>query len=730
MAASGKTCATCGERFGPDVLFCPKDGTPLGGSRAGSTDPPDRDPYIGVELPGQIRLRQLVGIGSMGRVYRAFQGGIERDVAVKILHRELSANGELVARFHREAKIASRLVHPNVVQVLMTGALPDDGRSRVGGELYLVMEHLDGISLLTALAAAGGTEGDALPLARALHVGLQLCDAVGEAHAQGIVHRDLKPENVMLVRRGEDPDFVKVLDFGIARLDWAGSLATQAGLIFGTAKYMSPEGAEGRPVGPEADVYSLATILFQCLSGRTPFEGESPVALLLHHTSTTPPDLRSIPRASYVPSAIASTIMQNLSKTPGDRAKNARAFGRDLISAARASGLDPERIALPGGLAYGGGSLLRLVSKERTKAHDLSADLAAKIGGRAAPQAPPPPADGEPSRPRHDLAPPSGPGSRPAGATVPGEPAFTTPLPPPSSRTLIDPDLAGIVASRRSSPGLTNAPGSAPESSKRVADLDWDDAGGTPAPASVQPAHATMQGAEIPRPPPAEAGPSVVGKLVRVVLIAAAAAALVVGGLAGAQRLRAPAADEEPGVEAFVEQARGCIRARAWDAPAEPNFRAVTQRAEATFPGDPRITSVKNEAAERIVADALGLKYAGDLPNALRLARLAAELAPELSSARHLVRELEPTIPNEPTSTSASASASAAHPPRPAPRATAEAAPSAPTPAASASAGKPAATSLSARQAPTPSSGPVLPPSPPPLPSGHGPSGNSGGPWL
>ncbi|HTJ80685.1 MAG TPA: serine/threonine-protein kinase, partial [Polyangiaceae bacterium] len=232
MKPSGKTCTACGERYGPDVLFCPVDGIPLGTSRSLANSATDLDPYLGLELPGSIKLQTLVGVGSMGRVYRAFQGGVDRDVAVKILHRELTGNAELVSRFHREAKIASRLVHPNVVQVLMTGALPSAGDARVGGEVFLAMEYLDGISLLSALHAQG--EGGALPLARSLHVMLQICDAVGEAHAQGIVHRDLKPENIMLVRRGDDPDFVKVLDFGIARMDWAEEAeSTQAGLIFG-----------------------------------------------------------------------------------------------------------------------------------------------------------------------------------------------------------------------------------------------------------------------------------------------------------------------------------------------------------------------------------------------------------------------------------------------------------------------------------------------------------------
>ncbi|MEZ4301459.1 MAG: protein kinase [Polyangiaceae bacterium] len=399
--ASAKSCPVCGERYEGDVLFCPKDGTPLASPRTASLSGAEGDPYVGIELAGQIRIKHLIGIGSMGRVYRAFQAGIERDVAVKILHRELSGNAELVGRFHREAKVASRLVHPNVVQVLMTGTVPSRADPRVGGEMYLVMEHLDGISLLSALAAAGNT-GDtaALPLPRALHAVLQLCDAVGEAHAQGIVHRDLKPENVMLIRRGEDPDFVKVLDFGIARIDWANqSMATQAGLIFGTAKYISPEGAAGEGVGPPADVYSIATILYQCLAGRAPFEDESPVALLVQHTHAAPPELRSIPRASYVPAPIAEVIMQNLAKKPGMRAQDARAFGRDLVAAMRASGLDPEEIIAHSTLLVRGA--VRLASQARTKSMDMTPELASVIA--QASKARPLPAPPRPARPAPTL---------------------------------------------------------------------------------------------------------------------------------------------------------------------------------------------------------------------------------------------------------------------------------------------------------------------------------------
>src|SRR5262249_24346040 len=126
---------------------------------------------------------------------------------------------------------------------------------------------------------------------------------------------DIKPENVMLVKRGEDADFVKVLDFGIARLNWGDqSMATAAGLIFGTARYISPEGAQGDTVGPQSDVYSIATLLYQMLSGRTPFEGDQAVALLVQQIHEPPPPMRSVPRAAYVPESIAEVIMRNLAK--------------------------------------------------------------------------------------------------------------------------------------------------------------------------------------------------------------------------------------------------------------------------------------------------------------------------------------------------------------------------------------------------------------------------------
>ncbi len=329
-----KACPSCQARYSADALFCSVDGAPLTTSARAAAREVAGDPYLGREVHGHIEIRQLVGIGAMGRVYRAFQRGVDRDVAVKILHRELSTNESLVARFQREAKVASRLAHPNVVQILLVGQLPD-------GATYIVMEYLAGLSLQSALGAARG----AIPLPRALHVALQMCEAVGEAHAQGIVHRDIKPDNVMLVQLADDADFVKVLDFGIARVNW-GELAmeTAPGLIFGTPRYISPEGARGDRVGPQGDVYSIATTVYQMLAGRSPFHADSPAELLDLQVRGVPPPLRHVAPTAHVPARVADVIMRNLSKMASDRESDARAFGRALREAALMSGLGPQDI--------------------------------------------------------------------------------------------------------------------------------------------------------------------------------------------------------------------------------------------------------------------------------------------------------------------------------------------------------------------------------------------------
>ncbi len=333
MGEPQRRCSSCGESYAEGVIFCPRDGNALP-TRSADRGP---DPYLGRTLQGAFRVDALIGAGAVGRVYRALQLGIERNVALKIMHRDLAANEALQSRFRREARIAGSLDHPNLVNVLLLAEVEDDAQ-RVP---FLVLEFLDGLSLRSALAAQG-----ALPAARVVHLLLQIADAVGAAHQRGIVHRDLKPENVMLVQRGDDADFVKVLDFGVARAETsdpaaAATLATRAGAIFGSARYVAPECAAGGASSPASDVYSLATLGYELLCGVTPFEGENAISVLLQQQSKPVQALRERAPERAIPDALALLLERNLGKLPAQRAADARIFARELLAVASESGLDP-----------------------------------------------------------------------------------------------------------------------------------------------------------------------------------------------------------------------------------------------------------------------------------------------------------------------------------------------------------------------------------------------------
>lgn len=324
MDALAKVCPKCGRRYDAAATFCQKDGV-----RLRLTDE-QVDPYIGQTLLDQFMIEEKIGAGGMGSVYRARQTTLHRDVAIKILHPELADNRDAVRRFKREARVCTALDHPNVVRVFLFGQLKD-------GSLYIVMEYLKGRSLLDVIRRDG-----VLPVHRALHIATQVCDGVGEAHAQGVVHRDIKPENVVLVTKQRDSDFVKVLDFGIARVLWGDEVtqATQSGLVFGTARYISPEGAAGEPTDVRSDVYSLGILTYQLLSGATPFDAPSPVAMLMKHIHADPPHLLGQSRVAHIPEAIADVVMRALAKNPEGRYEDAHGFGEAMRSAAESSGFE------------------------------------------------------------------------------------------------------------------------------------------------------------------------------------------------------------------------------------------------------------------------------------------------------------------------------------------------------------------------------------------------------
>ncbi len=627
-------CSKCGEAYGPDVIFCPKDGTPLGSKKTEVVD----DPYVGICLAGQFSIEQLVGIGAMGRVYRAHQSGIDRDVAVKILHRELMMNAGLISRFHREAKVASRLVHPNVVQVLMTGDVDRMTDGDIGGEAYLAMEYLDGISLHSALGAAGGS----LPLPRALHVVLQVCDAVGEAHAQNIVHRDLKPENVMLVRRGDDPDFVKVLDFGVARMDWAdSSVATQAGVIFGTARYISPEGAQGNQVTPRSDAYSIATMLFQCLAGRTPFDAENPVAILVKQTSEPAPPLRSIERASYVPEPLAKVIEENLAKNPEHRASDARAFGRAIVEAARDSGLSPDDL-LSSSTLLGGGRALQLQSIARTRSLNLTDALADKMRGDTAAGDSVPTATDDEKRDTKTARDTRGPG----GTRVIDSPAPTKP------ESSVDPTLADEPADevRRASTPPSRPRASRPPRSSRPPPS-------SPAPAShappsspsphSSPAPPSGRPSALSLPPVPTRGPSRVAFIAGSFVFGAAISVAIAFALGAFER------DDRPTPATYANRAKAAMAASAWDDPPGENVKDLTETALRRWPGAEPILAVRRDAATRLTDRAETLR-ATEEEEAIHMAELAVDLDPSSQRARALLRSLRvASTPSPPVGTDA-----------------------------------------------------------------------------
>lgn len=265
------------------------------------------DALIGTVIADRYRVDERLGVGGMGAVYRAEHVLMKKPVAVKVLHREMTVLGEVVKRFEREAVAAGRIEHPNVTVATDFGKLPD-------GSFYLVLEYVPGRSLTRAMKEDG-----AMPEERALLIARQVAAGLGAAHAAGIVHRDLKPDNIMLIERGGTKDFVKVLDFGIAKVattdDGTGSSQlTRVGAVFGTPQYMAPEQAAGKPVDHRADLYALGLVLYEMLAGKPAFASTEIVALLTKQLIEPPPPLPS----SVGPEA-SSITMRLLEKEPDAR---------------------------------------------------------------------------------------------------------------------------------------------------------------------------------------------------------------------------------------------------------------------------------------------------------------------------------------------------------------------------------------------------------------------------
>ncbi len=267
---------------------------------------PNASSLVGTVVAGRYRIDALIGQGGMGAVYRAEHVHMRKVVALKVLHQHMTINDEAVRRFEREAVAAGRIEHPNVTQATDFGRLEN-------GSFYLVLEYVAGTSLSATLERQGPFEPG-----RAAHVAAQVASALAAAHAEGIVHRDLKPDNVMLIPSSDGTDRVKVLDFGIAKLESGGAQLTQIGTVFGTPQYMAPEQAAGRPVDARADLYALGLILHEMLTGEPAFHSDNLLGLLTQQMTAAPP-----PLPPEVPEPLARLVAELLVKAPEHRLQSA-----------------------------------------------------------------------------------------------------------------------------------------------------------------------------------------------------------------------------------------------------------------------------------------------------------------------------------------------------------------------------------------------------------------------
>jgi eukaryotic-like serine/threonine-protein kinase len=366
-------CAACGGAHASDAP-CPRRepartlafGAPPAAPPAVPPEAAGVDPLVGSRV-GSFQIVRILGHGGMGTVYLAEHPVIGSRVAVKFLHPNMAENPAVVARFYDEARAVNLIGHENIVGIYDLSQLPPN-------RYYFVMEYLEGETLSDRLGAGR------LPLPVALDVLLQLCDALQCAHERGVVHRDLKPENVFLVSRRGKSHFVKLVDFGIAKLrDAAGGPGrTSAGLIVGTPEYMAPEQCDDREIDARTDVYSLGVIAFELATGRLPFEGRTVTQLLLSHLQKAPPAPSSL--AKDVDPAFEALILRALQKDPAARFPDMAAFAealRGVHARAAASGAvapppavvpPPPAEVLRAELRAGSGVARSLVVAELTRA--------------------------------------------------------------------------------------------------------------------------------------------------------------------------------------------------------------------------------------------------------------------------------------------------------------------------------------------------------------------------
>jgi tRNA A-37 threonylcarbamoyl transferase component Bud32 len=307
-----RVCPQCGTRYADNIAFCPADGTPTDVAAAPAS-PVDR--LIGVTIDRRYRIDARIGEGGMGVVYRATHVALNKPFAIKVMRGEQANDPEIVQRFVQEARAVSEIGHPNIVNISDFGRTAD-------GAVYFAMEFLHGRTLAEQMLLGP------LSRERALPIFIQISGALEAAHQHDIVHRDLKPDNVYLTREAEHHDFVKVLDFGIAKVKNAAAKLTRTGMVFGTPHYMSPEQAAGQSVDHRSDIYSLGVIMFQVFAGQLPFDAESFMGVMTKHMFEPVPSPSSVSGAVQGP--IEDILIKALQKKPEQRYQSMRELQAEL----------------------------------------------------------------------------------------------------------------------------------------------------------------------------------------------------------------------------------------------------------------------------------------------------------------------------------------------------------------------------------------------------------------
>jgi serine/threonine protein kinase len=303
-----RRCEVCGMRFDSTVAICPTDRRALG-----ADDPSVAD-------IGSYRLIQRIGEGGMGAVYRAVHRKLGRTVAIKMLQRDLTAETGLINRFFHEARAANTVRHPHVIEVY--------DFVETGRDIYFVMEFLRGEDLHDAIHRRDGAP---MTIERAVLILEQIASGLHATHTRDIVHRDVKPENIFLAEKSGVRDFVKIFDFGVAKLDRPDGRMTVEGAVLGTPEYMSPEQARGQPIDGRSDIYSLGCVAYEMLTRQHVFRGRTQAEVLSAQIHKQPTALRQI--APIIPAALDDAVLRALAKSPADRPPTALAFAESLARA-------------------------------------------------------------------------------------------------------------------------------------------------------------------------------------------------------------------------------------------------------------------------------------------------------------------------------------------------------------------------------------------------------------